>query len=200
MNKNKSTLFYTPYTPSWLKWLTPEIFYDEKLFRIVIFYVFHNPCAGLSVMSKSLSDYNWSNPFGKPFYLNKHLKDVSNSEKLVFPADNYENILEQLEKADLKDNFPSNLSRERIVMHDNKDNHYMSIFYHIRNSLAHGRINIVDVDGECIFILEDVNERRKNNKGEVAVSARMIIKRDTLLKWIDIIEMGEKEYKKKVKN
>lgn len=43
-------------------------------------------------------------------------------------------------------------------------------------------------------ILEDIGSR---NKKGLPVSTRMIIKKSTLLNWIDIIEGGEKEYTKK---
>ena len=41
-------------------------------------------------------------------------------------------------------NFPSNLSVERICFLNNKSNQFISIFNHIRNSLAHGRMNMVE--------------------------------------------------------
>ena len=50
---------------------------------------------------------------------------------------------------------------------------------------------MVDVDGECIFILEDGVPKKCGN--QLQLSARMIIKKQTLLKWIDIIEKGEYE-------
>lgn len=184
---------YTSSSPKWLQWITPEEFNNEELFRIVIFYVFHSPCPDISAMGKSLEAYNWHNPWSKPYYLNKQLKQAALNFVLVSTKP-YDKMSEALEKADLKENFPSDLSRERICIYDNKDNQFMSVFYHIRNSFAHGRLNIVDVNGECTFVLEDVNPLRKNKNNEVSVSARMIIKRSTLLKWIEIIEAGECEY------
>ena len=70
----------------------------------------------------------------------------------------------------------------------------MSVFYHLRNAFAHGRLNMVDVDGECVFLFEDIQENKK--KGEIKVTARMILRKSTLLKWIEIIENGEKEYQR----
>ena len=99
-----------------------------------------------------------------------------------------------LEKADLKENFPSNIANERVCIYDNQKNQFMSIFYHIRNSFAHCRLNMVDVDGECIFIFEDVQPNK--NKNKLKISARMILRKRTLLKWIDLIEHGERRYNK----
>lgn len=49
---------------------------------------------------------------------------------------------------------------------------------------------MVDSDGECVFIIEDVKANKNDNK--VKVSARMILRKSTLLKWIDLIEHGER--------
>ena len=73
----------------------------------------------------------------------------------------------------------------------------MSVFYHIRNAIAHCRLNMVDVDGECVFVLEDVQPNK--NADRLKVSARMILRKSTLLKWIDLIEQGEREYKPSAK-
>ena len=51
---------------------------------------------------------------------------------------------------------------------------------------------MIDKDGECIFIMEDGKPNK--DKTKFIVSARMIINKSTLLKWIDIIENGEKEF------
>lgn len=99
-----------------------------------------------------------------------------------------------LEKADLKENFPCNFSHERICIYDNQGNQFLSVFYHLRNAFAHCRLNMVDVAGECVFILEDVQPNK--NSDQLKVSARMILRKSTLLKWIDLIENGESEYKK----
>ena len=172
--------YYTSKNPEWLNILAPEEFNDEELFRIVIFYVFHSPCEGLSAMGKTLSSYGWNTPWSKPFYLNKQLKASASNFEILFSANN----------------FPSNLERERICFYNNQKNQFMSVFYHIRNAFAHGRLNIFDVNGDCTFVLEDVNSRMKNSNGDIAVSARMILKKQTLLSWIDIIENGETAYNK----
>ena len=61
---------------------------------------------------------------------------------------------------------------------------------------------MVDVDGECVFILEDMVHEKKQKRYKL--SARMILRKNTLLKWIDLIEGGERNYEKnpivKVKN
>lgn len=176
----------------WLRWIAPEEFNDTDLFRIITFFVFHSPCPNLSSMGKQLSDYGWNSPWIKPFYLNKQLIQASTNQKLIFPANSYDKLEDTLEKSILNEPFPSDYETERIAVYNNENNQFLSIFYHIRNSLAHGRINMVDCNGECVFIFEDVVPNKKKN--ELKLSARMIIKKSTLLRWIDIIEGGEKEY------
>ena len=183
---------YTEHTPLWLNWLAPaELLEDNDLFRIVIFYVFHSPCVGLSAMGKTLQGYNWNTPWRTPYKLNMQLKEASSNKELIFSAKSYGTMSEALEKANLLDNFPSDLSKERICIYDCKKNQFLSVFFHIRNAFAHGRMNIV-VDGEeTIFILEDISNCQAE---QCKVSARMIIRKSTLLNWIDLIEGGEKEY------
>lgn len=184
----------TERNPEWLKWIATEQFNDYDLFKIVIFFVFHSPCKNLSSMGKSLSEYGWNTPWKKPYYLNKQLRQVASNYNILFSADEYNKMDTVLEKADLKDSFPSDFSHERICIYDNQKNQFLSVFYHIRNAFAHCRLNMVDVNGECVFILEDVVKNKNSDK--LKVSARMILRKSTLLKWIDLIENGEHEYKK----
>lgn len=143
-------------------------------------------------MRRSLSEYNWHTPWKKPYYLNKQLKQASTNHKLLFSAPNHDSMDDALEKADLLNCFPSDYSRERICIYDNQKNHFLSVFYHIRNALAHCRLNMINIDSDCVFIFEDIQPNK--NAEQLKVSARMILRKSTLLKWIEIIENGENEY------
>lgn len=180
---------FTERNPAWINWIAPDSFNDKDLFRIVIFFVFHSPCENLSSLRKTLFEYGWA----KPYYLNKQLRQKASNYKLLFSAKNYNDMDAALEKADLKETFPSDFSRERICIYDNQENQFLSVFYHIRSAFAHCRLNMVDVNGECVFVLEDV--QTKKNFNQLKVSARMILRKSTLIKWIDLIENGECEYK-----
>lgn len=185
-------IVFTDRNPKWLNWIAPEQFNDYDLFRIVVFFVFHSPCPEQSFMCKTLEEYGWSAPWKKPYWLNCQLKQAASNYELIFPADRYTEMDTALEEANLKDNFPSDLFCERICIYDNQRNQFMSIFYHLRNAFAHCRLNMVDVNGECVFVIEDVQPNKKEEK--VKVTARMILRKSTLLKWIDLIEGGEQEY------
>ncbi len=185
-------IIYVEKKASWMQWITPETFADADLFRIVTFFVFHSPCEDLSSMCKPLAEYGWTAPWKKPFYLNKQLKQLSGNYELLFSASSYDSLEIALEKAGLKDNFPSKLNQERICIYDNMENQFRSVFWHLRNCFAHCRLNMTQVDGECVFILEDGVPKKGSDL--LRLSARMIIRKSTLLKWIDLIEGGEKEY------
>lgn len=101
--------------PSWIRWIAPEHFNNQDLFRIVIFFVFHSPCSNLSSMGKPLIEYGWNTPWRKPYYLNKQLRQTATSYELIYSAKGYDEMDVALEKADLKETFPSDFSRERIV-------------------------------------------------------------------------------------
>ena len=186
---------YTQFDAPWLKWIAPEKFNDAKLFRIVVFFVFHSPCKNVSSMGRSLKQYGWTNPWKAPYYLNKHLLKAATNDKLLFTAENYKKMSQALNDASLNDDFSTDLATERICIHKGQDPVFISVFKHIRNAFAHCRLNLVDIEGDCIFILEDIGAKSKNSD-QYKVSARMILRESTLLKWIDIIEAGEKEYKK----
>lgn len=128
--------------------------------------------------------------------INKQLKQEASTYELLYSAKGYKEMDLALGKASLLNElFPSDFSRERVCIVDNQKNQFLSVFYHIRNALAHCRLNMVDVDGECVFIFEDVQPQK--NVDKLKVSARMILRKSTLLRWIDIIENGECEYIKK---
>ena len=186
---------YTDFNAEWLQWLAPERFNDADLFRIVVFFVFHSPCPELSSMGKRLSDYNWNTPWRKPFYLNRHLKQASSNPKLLFSSSTYEKMSDALSKANLLTTFPDDIKTERVCIYDNMHNQFLSVFYHLRNAFAHCRLNIVDVDGECYFVMEDIIKEKQKGTYRQKVTARMILRKKTLLNWIDVIEAGEKEFK-----
>lgn len=171
---------------NWINYKSYDSLNNEDFWKIITFYIFHTPCKGLSAQGKLLKDYGWNKPWKKPYKLNFQLKQASTNFKLLFSAKTRSNMSEALEKSNMLDDFPSNVLTERICIHDNKKNQFISVFYHVRNAFAHGRFSIINKNGEEIFILEDQYQQ--------IITARMILRKKTLLNWINIIESGEKEY------
>lgn len=87
---------------SWLQWIVPERFNDSDLFKIVTFFVFHSPCPELSSMGRSLSEYGWTAPWKKPYYLNRQLRQAATNYNLIYSANGYDAMKAHLKKHGLK--------------------------------------------------------------------------------------------------
>lgn len=176
--------------PNWLTEINYEQYNNPDFIRILVFYVFHCPCENISARGISLNDYGWTEPWRKPYKLNEQLKQATSNHNLIFSAHTYNNMDIALEKANLLHHFSDDVSTERICIYDNKDNQFLSIFGHIRNAFAHGRFLFVKNNDEEYYIMEDVKSIRRQK----VVTARIILKKSSLLNWIDIIEGGQTEY------
>ena len=185
-------------TPAWVEWIVPEKFNNWELFRIVVFFVFHSPCVGTSstsgcpsAMGKPITEYGWSEKWGNyrtKGTLNNTLRNACSNFAFLFSATGNNDMLQACQKADLCIGFPHALDIERVAISISDKNQFLSLFRHIRNAFSHGRINMHEMaDGDLMFIFEDIG--RKKPEG-IPVSARMLLRKSTLLKWIDIIEAG----------
>ncbi len=171
-------------------WITKADIDTVDFNRIYRFFVIFSPVDGLSSRQKSFSDYGWDTPWRKPFSLRRQLNGLSNNNELIFSAHKYDNMDGELIKADLVEFPPINIMKERVCIYNGQRTQYLSVFFHIRNALAHGRFNIV----EGTFIMEDVTAKRKwMAAGSKTCSARMVIRTATLINWIDLIEGGARE-------
>jgi hypothetical protein len=79
-------------------------------------------------MGRSLEEYGWTNPWQKPYWLNKQLIQAVSNPQLLNTCHSYDNIEEALKKADLLDPFPKDSNRERICVYDNMNNQFLSVF------------------------------------------------------------------------
>lgn len=185
---NESDFIHAEIPPKWIsnaKDNLEEKLKDDDFRRILDFFVIFTPCKELSARAKPLKEkYGWKSK--------RELKRLTTALRNSLPKGNIFKFSNKwikmkavLAEADLIDNFPSNIKDERCGFYQkSKQNQANCIFYHLRNCLAHGRFCIREKDGDWTFIFEDVE---KNSK----VSARMILKKSTLLRWIEIIEGGE---------
>ena len=155
--------------------------------RIFFFFTIFTPCTDLSYRGKSLETYGWKDK--------KVLKDFLIKQKSIEiqSSNTYEELEAKLQESDLKNGFPEDSISEKIYIRVD-DNELMSIFRHLRNSFAHGRFNVIDSNGEQYFLFEDRSTRNDKKKNTYPISARMILRESTLLKWIEIIEGGKKDF------
>jgi len=164
--------------------ISEDEFYNPEFLRIYKFFVLNTPCSKLSVQSKSLLEYGWSSPWKKPFWLNKQLKNASKNPDLLYSTDKLSLLEDVIKKADIKESSLDNECTEKVCFYNNQKNQFISVFYHLRNSLAHGRFEIKKLSDDRIFYFEDFTTKEK-------LSAKMILRKSTLLSWIQIIENGE---------
>ena len=186
-----------PLNPGWIKSVISNEYNDAELQRIVLFYVIHTPCEGISYSSKSMKSYGWKKDVWKKGALKRKLFNIANLETQTnfFSVTKTDDTKYMFKKANMLSNFHTNRSEEKIAIYQPKGyNNFTGILYHIRNSLAHGRFTIYPVVkpdnlDEIYFVMEDGVK-----KGDTFyVRARIILKRSTLLEWIDIIEDKAKE-------
>ncbi len=104
-------------------------------------------------------------------------------------AKTYNELPGALHKAKLSDEDFARLDDERVAFHDNEENQFMSLFRHIRCAFAHGRVGMKKTDQRIIYLMENGSIYRWGFK----VNARMVLKKSTLLSWVQIIREGPKE-------
>lgn len=188
--------------PPWKDKLSQDVLYSKDFLKIFFFFTIFTPCPELSGRGKVLESYGWSNPWEEPYKLDEQLKTAADSLGL-FTAKKYEDMENALNNAGLKKTLFSEIVNNKICAYTGSDKYkkehdFIHFFFHIRNSLAHGRFNVIKYNREEIFLFEDIGSRKDKKTKEYPLSARMILKKSTLLKWITIIEGGEKPYKKEV--
>ena len=142
--------------------------------------------------------YGWKD---KPWGTYQYLKG-----KLDCAGDDYGSIIiemcalseidDMLKKQKIDgDNWYNHHNAEKAVISKVENSRYISLFYHIRCALAHGRFQILLTEKGTMYIMENGEENGRN----FVVKARMLIYEQTLLDWIRILVAGpvenEKDYK-----
>lgn len=166
--------------PLWLKKIPRALEGRKEFQEIVNFYVLHTPCEGITARAMLPEDYGWKSNRKLNVALKKEFADA---KKILF-VNKIPELYDSLGKVDLYD-FPKRTGVERACIHDGKNNQFKSLFFHLRNAFAHGRFNVEMIeDGVVMYVLEDFNKNKKE------ITARMIFREQTLLKWMEIIKKG----------
>lgn len=85
--------------------------------------------------------------------------------------------------------FQSKRDKNYILFYsNNKNSEFNQIFYYIRCAIAHGRFQIYNSENIRYYVFEAVTKERGEDK--YIVKARMVLKEETLLNWINMIEGG----------
>ena len=176
-----------PINPGWIHKKKEEKYLDTEFIRIFMFFVVNTPCVESSSSGISLKEYGWGKDLWRKNTLKNSLFSVAGlvRDDTFVVAKKTDGMKKACEKGRTKTGFHGDRSKEKVVIYKSKDNEFLSICNHIRNSFAHGRFSIFDgVNGDAVFVMEDGVKRN----GKFQVRSRMILKKSTLIKWIDILE------------
>lgn len=182
----------TEFIPNWIS--DGDILnMDEDTRKIIYFFVAETPCKNESARGKTLSQYGWENDDPpKEGNFEEGLFEIAGltKENLFFESKR-EKMKERFNETGMTGAFYEKLGGNFIVSLVNR-NRVLDIFRHIRNSIAHLRFDIKNTELGTFFIFEDGAQNGK----KFEVKARMILKKETLLKWIEWIKTGTEEVKK----
>lgn len=191
----KPTNVFSKLYPDWV--LNENVSATDNDFQIIVdFYLIHSLCDGQSWKKNSLQEtYAWKNHPWKPssYLKDKIVKAIwSDEQSQLYMADKREDFQLTIQGKALDDKFTEDISSQRAgyvksTAGKGNDNLIMSLFYHIRNALAHGRFGLKQLNNsDYMVFLEDGS--RKNHRFEV--NARIALKKSSLLSIKRIIENG----------
>lgn len=187
--------------PAWLDTVVPPEYEDEGLYEIILFFVIHSPCNGQSAKGISLTERGWKI---KPWYSPKYLKEKLDNAifgddlRLLKMVESKAKLLPEISSLDLDDDFYMHRDKQRMLYskigNSGCESEYMSLFYHIRNALAHGRLAMFPAKkGDITLVMEDGKQVGKESDDKFEVSARIVINKSSLLKIIELLKNPPKE-------
>ena len=184
----------SPLMPEIFNNAIPKKYLDNNFQKIFEFYILNVPNSNVSNKSIDITKI-WGEKVWKNMKLRAELMKVGDFKENInyFKAQRLNEMNNIAAKAHL-DKIPALKKLKNNIIFYNQKNEFISIFFYIRCAFAHVRFTIKEVNNEKFYILETGN---KGKKQEIIVKARMIIKEETLLKWIDIILSGNKTKEKK---
>lgn len=167
--------------------------YWPRLQNLIRFYCIECPVPKSSSHGIDLVEYGWDAPWKKPQKLNCKLKKASTNEHLCWSVTAYKDMEGKLLSAGLQTiDYDSSFLEEIAVFYDSKSNQTLSLLTHIRNSFAHGRFYVFEsTDDVTWIVMEDVAKWKKDDpQGTKRLSARILLRVETLESWIDLIKRG----------
>ena len=169
----------------WLDTPSPFDSLDDDWNKIIRFYVFHVPVEGVSARAKTLKQFGWGNKSRSNDFklLKARLTEVAQlNGKQINSIDKWEEVKQAFIDNNLEE-FPSDYTTVRLTFRKDKSGICESLCNHIRNSFAHGRVAFYENAGEVYIAMEDIDKDRD-------VTARLILNKTILLRWIVVITEG----------
>ena len=154
--------------------------------KIYNFYVTYSICGKQSMKKRSLTDYGWENNSivnsGAKNKLESILK-LDENYNFIFTYE--DNLKKSFSDVSLEDGQIIDFHPERAAIGKTKEsNKYFKLFYRIRNGLAHGRFILrYNSLGEKMVLIQDNDTHN--------VTARIVLKLETILRFIDAIDKNE---------
>lgn len=165
----------------------PFSFNDEKFAKIFRFFVIEPPVENTSNRATTIESYGWTSR-KITNVLKKNISSLNKNWKTVLARDrsNLEKIEQDVTLLCRKNEILEEVAERReIFIHTNmKNNKTKSLIYSIRCAFAHGAFNKKNCFGEQFYFFE--------NKDRGKLKGRIVVKEDTLLKIIDIIQNYDK--------
>ncbi|MGI6072469.1 MAG: hypothetical protein ACOX75_05595 [Lachnospiraceae bacterium] len=170
----------------------------DKYNNILRFYLLNSPAKEESTPTKQFTDVYalWGKDCfkrGDREQLRAKLSEFKvkgindNTGGIAGNNDDLKERVEEFQLFKLNEHMLDNLNREgRVVMVDSLKNQYLSLFRHLRNSIAHGSFLIIEDGFQNYFIFQDVYQGK--------VSARGIISLEILAEWKKIILSKKEEF------
>lgn len=185
---NDSLYIDVDITPSWIKSEKVEKLSSSGLEKILLFFVVFCPCEKYATQQRTLSYHGWK---AKPWSPSGYLKDTLDNAAMGLFLKNrrmvsWREFKQTWNSSELGEKQWYSKGIELAICSKVEDSIYMTIFYHIRCALAHGRFMITRRNGENFFAFENGVTKDKR----FYVKAWIVLKEATLLEWIKIIERG----------
>ena len=180
---DENKLEYGNHPPEWIA--SKEIDYIEEIGEIIRFFVVNSPYKGISARGITFEEYGWnSKQLKNDGYLYKRLFEIANSSenKTFFSCDKREDTKELFKRAKMGVDFHSQYKENRIAILEN-GGAVRSVFKAIRNSIAHCRFKLIEIEDDLLFVME--NGIVQSNK--IEIKARLVIKKSTFIKWIQVV-------------
>ncbi len=156
---------------------------QEEYYRLHLFYVTHSLCKGQSLKGVDFVHYGWASNSVKNPDLEIALMSVLNLRRnSLFIFTDKDDLATRFSENSLEDGRVDDLSSERAVVgKTSAGNNYLKLFYRIRDCFAHGKFKLrISEQGEKMVVMQDDNTS--------SVTARIVLKLDTLLGFIDAID------------
>lgn len=182
---------------SYIKSIYDSRFTYEQIAMLLDFYVTRS-IAGQSGLSITLEDYGWKKLKNGHFDFveieNKILESAKVKKLYCIRSNTIKDTLKSIQlsneiiyvdnpKIVLQQSYSLSIDENENVKIDSTENRINCLFRHIRNSFAHANTYFFDDD---YMLLED----KEKNK----ITARILIKQQTLLDWIKIIDKNQIRY------